>query len=204
MTIVGTERLRELIAGLREESDGGRAQYYELFGSAIQPVLLPLAKLLEANLESNPELVELVLLNLAQDFRGSGSHLTELWEKVDAVSIELPDYFAPKPMSSSIEGSLDSSVATDSPALWRFHWPMGRQGDVEGVFVATHGEIKAALGLRVYFGDILGKHSDVHGMLEEQDLTMLTDDPTGVASFQRYVRSTGYNPLEYLEEEEED
>lgn len=49
---------------IREEAEGDRGELYELYGSAIQPVLSPLLELLEANLETNPELVEAVLSKL--------------------------------------------------------------------------------------------------------------------------------------------
>lgn len=209
MTTVDTVKLQELIEAIREEAEGSRGSYYEIYGSPITPLLTPLAELLQVNLETNPELVELVLLNLNQDFRGTGTRFAELWarvgEKSDAAGTsELPEYFAPKPVSSSIEGSLPDAHRANSPALWRFHWDMGRQGNVEGVFVATQGEITEALDKRVYFGEVLGKHSDVHGVLEEVDLTMLTAEPAAVDAFQRYVKTSGYNPLDYLEEEEEE
>lgn len=210
MTTVDTEKLRELIEDIREEAEGSRGSYYEIYGSPITPLLTPLAELLQVNLETNPELVELVLLNLNQEFRvGTGARFAELWARVEekaeaAETSELPDYFAPKPVSSSIEGSLAVDQKADSPALWRFHWDMGHQGAVEGIFVATQREIAEALDKRVYFGDILGKHSDVHGVLEDADLTMLTAEPAAVDTFQRYVKTSGYNPLDYLEEEEEE
>jgi hypothetical protein len=88
--------------------------------------------------------------------------------------------------------------------LWKFHWDCGRMGDVRGVFVATEDEIVVALGKRVYFGEILGKHSEVAGTLRKEDLTLLTDDQDFITKAIAYgVASNGYNPLEYLSEEEE-
>lgn len=85
---------------------------------------------------------------------------------------------------------------TDSPkvCLWRFYWDCGRQGDVEGVFKATKEEVDAAIGMKVYFGEILGKHSEVFGELEEGEITLESDNPL-VA---KEAVESGYNPLDYL------
>lgn len=88
-------------------------------------------------------------------------------------------------------------------ALWKFHWDCRRMGHVRGLFVATDEEIQAALGKGVYFGEILGKHSEIFGVLEEKDLTRLTDEPDFIAKFEEYGCGNGYNPLDYLSEDEE-
>lgn len=46
---------------LREEANGSRAGYYEQYGSAIAPALLPLADLLEASHATHPVLAEAAL-----------------------------------------------------------------------------------------------------------------------------------------------
>lgn len=82
--------------------------------------------------------------------------------------------------------------------VYRFEWDCGRQGNVEGVFVADDAEVAAAIGKEVGFGEILGKHSDVQGVLEENDLTVLSTDAAFCAAFQEHVGTAGYNPLDYL------
>lgn len=89
-------------------------------------------------------------------------------------------------------------------ALWKFFWDCGRMGYVRGLFVATDEEIQAAIGSAIYFGEILGKHSEIFGTLEQKDLERLTDDPAFIAKFEEYGCGNGYNPLEYLNEEEDD
>lgn len=88
---------------------------------------------------------------------------------------------------------------TDSPQiyLWKFYWDCGRQGEVEGLFKATKEEVDAAIGKEVYFGEILGKHSEVYGTLEDGEIELVSDDPLTVKN----AFETGYNPLDYLEEE---
>ncbi len=89
--------------------------------------------------------------------------------------------------------------------IFSFYWDCGRQGNVEGIFVATQEAVDKAIGEEVYFGEILGKHSDVHGTLDAEDLTVLTDDQDFI---NKYIEifgecGTGYNPLDYLLESED-
>lgn len=83
--------------------------------------------------------------------------------------------------------------------LYRWHWDCGRMGSLEGVFVADEEDVRAAYGRRVYFGKVLGKHSDVHGTLEESEFTILTDDQDFIAKALMYgVAHSGYDPLSYI------
>lgn len=79
--------------------------------------------------------------------------------------------------------------------LWSFYWDCGRQGEVEGLFKATKEEVENAIGKEVYFGEILGKHSEVYGVVEKGEIKLVSDDPIKVMS----ATESGYNPLEYLQ-----
>jgi len=78
--------------------------------------------------------------------------------------------------------------------LYSFYWDCGRQGEVEGLFKATEEEINRAIGQQVYFGEILGKHSEVYGTLDEGDITLVSDDSLIVSN----SAESGYNPLNYV------
>ncbi|MWV44824.1 hypothetical protein GRF59_14480 [Paenibacillus sp. HJL G12] len=84
--------------------------------------------------------------------------------------------------------------------LFKFGWDCGRQGDVEGLFVATEKEVEYAIGRKAYFGEILGKHSEVYGDIEEGDIAKVDIDPVAVEEVAKHLGSTwsGYNPLHYL------
>jgi hypothetical protein len=82
--------------------------------------------------------------------------------------------------------------------LYKFHWQGGRMGDIEGVFVSTDEIIKKSLGLTVYFGEILGKHSEIYGDFEETDLTVLSVNQDFIEKFEKIIGSSGYNPLKYI------
>ena len=84
--------------------------------------------------------------------------------------------------------------------LYKFYWDCGRQGHVRGIFIAEEEKIKEAIGKQVYLGEILGKHSEVFGSLEEKDLTILTDDEDFIKRFEELKCSSGYSPLNYLNE----
>lgn len=87
--------------------------------------------------------------------------------------------------------------------IYKFHWDYGRQGDVDGCFVADESEVKEAIGKEIYFGEILGKHSEVCGTLEVGDIELTTTDPQVVSLFDQFKLANGYNPLEYLQEDQE-
>jgi hypothetical protein len=89
----------------------------------------------------------------------------------------------------------------------KFYWDCGRMGDVDGIFVTTKEAIAAAIDKEVYFGEILGKHSEVSGTINEGDITILTEDQDFIAKFIEIMGSgdiSGYNPLSYLNEEDEE
>lgn len=90
--------------------------------------------------------------------------------------------------------------------LYRFYWDCGRMGSVEGLFAAEPEDVKVAVGKRVYFGEILGKHSEVYGTLEEKDLQELpiSDDIVAILVDHTGTEISGYNPLSYIDDSEDD
>lgn len=91
-----------------------------------------------------------------------------------------------------IKNIVDECKSNDV-CLWRFCWDC-RGGEVEGIFRATKEEVEDAIGKKVYFGEILGKHSEVCGTIEEGEITLVADNPIEV----QCAIESGYNPLEYL------
>lgn len=90
--------------------------------------------------------------------------------------------------------------------LVAFYWNCGRMGYVDGLFVTTTEELDASYGRQVYFGEILGKHSEIYGDLQPKDITIKSDDPAFIDKLVEIIGSTnisGYNPLDYIEENEE-
>jgi hypothetical protein len=89
--------------------------------------------------------------------------------------------------------------------LYKFEWDCGRAGSVEGLFVDEEQEVQKAIGEDVYFGEILGKHSEVYGELSEEDLTVLSEDQEKIKWLIDIMDGvwtiSGYNPLNYILEE---
>lgn len=101
-------------------------------------------------------------------------------------------------MTLSLIDKIDNVVKSASgckECLWSFYWDCRRQGEVEGLFKATKEEVENAIGKKVYFGEILGKHSEVYGTIEEGEIQLVSDNPIEVMN----ATESGYNPLEYLE-----
>lgn len=90
--------------------------------------------------------------------------------------------------------------------LYKFYWDCGRMGDVDGLFAATQAEIDAAIGKKVYFGEILGKHSEIYGKLDAVDIVKLNvpADVVDILVKELGTNISGYNPLDYLPEEDEE
>lgn len=96
--------------------------------------------------------------------------------------------------------------ASEHKVLVSFHWDEGRMGDVEGLFVTTKERIEKSLGKGVYFGEILGKHSEISGTLKKEDFKVKSDDPAFIDKLVEIIgfeTISGYNPFDYLEEEPE-
>ena len=88
--------------------------------------------------------------------------------------------------------------------VYSFYWDCSRMGSLDGIFVADEEEVKNAIGANLYFGEVLGKHSEIYGTLEEKDITVLSDDPKDVEVIKRLIPDgTGFNPLDYLPEDED-
>lgn len=85
--------------------------------------------------------------------------------------------------------------------LYKFEFDCGRQGYLSGAFIAEADEIASLVGQDVYFGEVLGKHSEIYGVIEEGDIMLVTDDPQVVATLKAVNFGSGHNPLQYLEEE---
>ena len=44
------------------------------------------------------------------------------------------------------------------------------------LFVTTQAELESLYGKKIYFGEVLGKHSDIFGEAAEEDFTVKSDD----------------------------
>lgn len=86
--------------------------------------------------------------------------------------------------------------------LYSFHWDCGRSGDLYGLFVAEEYQVESAIGKLLYFDEVLGKHSEVEGILEASDLEEVSSEQDKIAWLVGLLGTSisGFNPLEYLVE----
>lgn len=91
--------------------------------------------------------------------------------------------------------------------LAKFFWDCGRSGEINGLFIAEKAAIDAAIGKYVYLGEVLGKHSEVYGNINEEDITIVSEDQTIVELLLNLFEDgtiSGFNPLEYIEESDDE
>ena len=92
--------------------------------------------------------------------------------------------------------------------LYNFYWDCGRMGSLDGLFVASPEEVEDAIGRSAYFGEVLGKHSEISGTVNHDDITLVSDDQEKVKWLVEVTGGSttisGFNPLEYLEENYDD
>jgi hypothetical protein len=90
--------------------------------------------------------------------------------------------------------------------LVSFYYDFGRTGHLEGLFVCTKAEYNKLIGQYVYFGEALGKHSEIYCTIHDLNLKVVSEDQEKVNWLVEVMKNktiSGYNPLDYLEEDEE-
>jgi len=89
-------------------------------------------------------------------------------------------------------------------ALYRFDVSFRRGGKLSGIFIAKKEDVDNLIknSTTVWFGEILGKHSEIVLDMEDDMFTMLTDEQNVLDIVRKYNLENGYNPFDYIEEEE--
>lgn len=90
--------------------------------------------------------------------------------------------------------------------LVKFHQYYGRMGSLDGLFVTTQAELESLYGKEVYFGEVLGKHSNICTEMDAALFRVLDLSTDIVEKIEAECGSTisGLNPFDYYEEDEED
>lgn len=87
--------------------------------------------------------------------------------------------------------------------VYKFQFDGGRGGSLHGLFVAEDEDVKAVIGREAHFGEVLGKHSEVQGPIEESDIKLLTQDQEFVKKFLEYGCAVGFSPWDGLTDDED-
>jgi hypothetical protein len=89
--------------------------------------------------------------------------------------------------------------------LYKLYIDVGRMGSLTGSFVREESDTKKLIGRTVYFGEILGKHSNIYETIEEGHITEVTDDQDFIEKAEKYgLDSVGVNPFDYIDEYDEE
>lgn len=93
--------------------------------------------------------------------------------------------------------------------LVKFSAYFGRRGELEGLFVLDDEDWQTLQNLidsedSVYFGEVLGKHSEVECVINNDNIQVLSENQEFCREFARLNLNTGYNPLNFLDEDEDD
>jgi len=84
-------------------------------------------------------------------------------------------------------------------AVYKFKHDFGRYGKLKGIFVADDSEIENLIGKEIYFGEVLGKHSEVIvEIIPESIVCMEWADQDFVNKFEKLHLSCGYDPRRYM------
>jgi hypothetical protein len=87
--------------------------------------------------------------------------------------------------------------------LVQFNQDCGRMGDIEGLFVCAEEDLNNVIGKEVYYGEILGKHSEIYGTLRQSNINVVSKDQDKIKWLVSVIGSntiSGYNPIEIWKE----
>ena len=88
-----------------------------------------------------------------------------------------------------------------SKNIYKMFVKYGMMGDIEGMFVSTPEKVAAMIGKRLYFGEILGKHSEVEFVLRKGHIKPATSTQPSeevIEFFEKHIGSSGFDPSDYL------
>lgn len=81
--------------------------------------------------------------------------------------------------------------------IYKFHFDCGRQGILTGLFIEDSERLQKLVdsGEEVYFGEVLGKHSEIYGPITSDDYTEVTNNPDVLKIFDEYSLTTMDSPV---------
>lgn len=63
--------------------------------------------------------------------------------------------------------------------LYKFNFDCYRSGNLHGLFIEDSEKVRELIdsGKSVYFGEVLGKHSEICGPIDENEIEFVSNDP---------------------------
>lgn len=89
-------------------------------------------------------------------------------------------------------------------AVYKLHFDCGRMGELTGLFIADTEAVNKLIesGEEVYFGEVLGKHSEVCGPIEQADITLVSTEESVIKAIEEHGLENGFNPFDYIDNED--
>jgi hypothetical protein len=83
--------------------------------------------------------------------------------------------------------------------IYRLNFDCGRMGDLSGIFIANKEHVKVLIEnkIQVYWGEVLGKHSEIYGPVDESEIVLVSDSPEAIKVIEDLGLENGYNPFDY-------
>lgn len=87
-----------------------------------------------------------------------------------------------------------------SKAIYKFSLDYGRSGELYGIFIQDkeYVDLFYRHNGKLYFGEVLGKHSEVICNTADCNLEIVTEDQEAINIFEKYNMTIGYNPFDYF------
>lgn len=84
--------------------------------------------------------------------------------------------------------------------LYKMNIEFRRGGELTGLFIEDKDIMDFAIGKRIYFGEVMGKHSDVDIELKDYHIKELNVplDIVDILKNELGTTISGYNPIEYM------
>lgn len=84
--------------------------------------------------------------------------------------------------------------------LYKLQQDYGRMGFIQGFFLATPSKMESIMGTEVYFGEALGKHSEIFCNISDSTVKMISSDQSFIEkAVECGLVPNGYNPFNYLD-----
>ena len=85
--------------------------------------------------------------------------------------------------------------------LYRFYEDCGRMGSLDGIFVAEESDVDALIGQNLYFGEVLGKHSDIDVDFTKDSFEKMDVSQSAIDEVSKVLGNSwsGWNPVEMWE-----
>ena len=84
-------------------------------------------------------------------------------------------------------------------AIYKFNADCGRMGELEGVLISTKERVDKLIEskIEVYFGEVLGKHSEICGTIEKDEMIFVSDNEEAVRVVEEHSLTSGFSPFHY-------